>query len=65
MLSGYACYVEPTYIRCAAILAIIKGRDILSTEKIRLGEIVAFVLPILQQLEGTLVSSHRESTVLV
>ncbi len=58
-------YVEPTPIQSAAIPAIIKGRDILGIAKTGSGKTAAFVLPILQQLEGTLVSSHREPSVLV
>lgn len=60
--SGYA---EPTPIQRAAIPAILKGTDVLGIAKTGSGKTAAFVLPILQQLEGALLSPHRAPTVLV
>ena len=58
-------FAEPTPIQAAAIPAILKGLDVLGIAKTGSGKTAAFVLPILQQLEGALESSHREPTVLV
>lgn len=58
-------YAEPTPIQREAIPAILKGQDVLGIAKTGSGKTAAFVLPILQQLEGALVSSHREPSVLV
>lgn len=58
-------YAEPTPIQRVAIPAILKGQDVLGIAKTGSGKTAAFVLPILQQLEGTLVSPHREPSVLV
>ncbi len=58
-------FAEPTPIQRAAIPAIIKGQDVLGIAKTGSGKTAAFVLPILQQLEGALESAHREPTVLV
>ncbi|MGJ8641544.1 MAG: DEAD/DEAH box helicase [Opitutaceae bacterium] len=61
----HAGFVEPTPIQRAAIPAILKGEDILGLAKTGSGKTASFVLPILQQLEEVLVSSHRDPTVLV
>lgn len=58
-------YVSPTPIQAAAIPEILQGADVLGIAKTGSGKTAAFVLPILQQLEGTLVSPHREPSVLV
>mgnify|MGYP002633945739 CR=1 FL=1 len=58
-------YAEPTPIQRVAIPAILKGQDVLGIAKTGSGKTAAFVLPILQQLDGTLVSPHREPSVLV
>jgi ATP-dependent RNA helicase RhlE len=58
-------FAEPTPIQAAAIPAIINGRDVLGIAKTGAGKTAAFVLPILQQLEGTFESAHREPMVLV
>ncbi|HAV13242.1 MAG TPA: RNA helicase [Opitutae bacterium] len=60
-----ADYAEPTPIQQKAIPAILRGEDVLGIAKTGSGKTAAYVLPILQQLEGTLVSPHREPTVLV
>ena len=62
---GDCGFTEPTPIQCAAIPAILKGDDVLGLAKTGSGKTAAFVLPILQQLEATLVSPHREPTVLI
>jgi ATP-dependent RNA helicase RhlE len=61
----HAEFLEPTPIQSAAIPAILKGDDVLGLAKTGSGKTAAFVLPILQQLEVTLVTPQREPSVLV
>lgn len=61
----HAEYAEPTPIQAAAIPAILKGADVMGLAKTGSGKTAAFVLPILQQLEETLVTSQREPSVLI
>jgi ATP-dependent RNA helicase RhlE len=60
-----SAYLEPTAIQRAAIPVILQGADVLGIAKTGSGKTAAFVLPILQQLQGQSAASHREPKVLV
>jgi len=62
---AHANYAAPTPIQLAAIPVILKGLDVLGIAKTGSGKTAAFVLPILQQFEETLVTPQRGPTVLV
>ncbi|WPJ95676.1 DEAD/DEAH box helicase [Coraliomargarita algicola] len=60
-----AGYTEPTAIQRAAIPMILQGADVLGIAKTGSGKTAAFVLPILQGLQGAPLSRHRQPRVLV
>ena len=53
-------YTEPTPVQHEAIPLIIDGRDVLAAAQTGTGKTAAFVLPILQRLDGTRGSGHAD-----
>ncbi len=61
-----ACgFAKPTPIQKEAIRPVIEGRDVLGIARTGSGKTAGYVLPILQRLQDTPVSEHREPVVLV
>ena len=58
-------YLAPTPIQVAAIPAALRGRDVLGSAQTGSGKTVAFVLPLLQQLEQAPLENPRRARALV
>jgi len=58
-------YTESTPIQSEAIPAIMKKRDVLGIAKTGSGKTAAYVLPILERLQGAVLGEYREPMVLV
>ena len=58
-------YCEPTPIQQGAIPAVLAKKDVLGIAKTGSGKTAGYVLPILHQLEQSVISQYREPTVLV
>ena len=58
-------HAAPTAVQAAAIPAALSGRDVLASAHTGSGKTAAFVLPLLQQLEGTARSAPRSTHALI